>query len=276
MTTPVQPARVTAAPAYVAATATLRATLLAFVARAFRQRGAWNRPDMAWFAAQVAPVVLGAQRQMAALTDQYIAASLTERTGRTVDPVGVDLPDELRGVPVEDVYRRPYVQLWTDLGRGVGFGDALDRADQRAEVLAMTDLQMARMRASQQAIEAQPGTAGWRRVVTGDRNCLLCLVASTQRYRKKDLAAIHPRCDCIVEPLPGDRDPGQIIDARLLEQVHAAVEAAGFQADRGARNPDYRRLITVREHGEIGPLLTLQRHGFTGPEHLARGDTPTA
>lgn len=274
MTTPVQPVQVAAAAAYVAATTTLRAALLGFVARAFRARGAWNRPDMAWFASQVAPVVVGAQRQMAVLTDQYIAASLAELTGRPVDPVGVELPDELRGVPVDEVYERPYVQLWTDLGRGVGFEAALEGADQRAEVLAMSDLQMARMRASQQAIEGQDGAAGWRRVLKGDRNCLLCLVASTQRYRKKDLAAIHPQCDCYVEAIPGDRDPGQIIDARLLEQVHDAVEAAGFRADRGARNPDYRRLIVVREHGEMGPLLTLRRQGFTGPEDLARGDTP--
>lgn len=276
MTTPVQPLQLTAQAAYAAATVSLRLSLLSFIARAFRARRAWNRPDAAWFAATVAPVVIGTQRQMAVLTDQYVAASLAEQTGRPVDPVGVELPDDLRGVPEDEVYERPYTQLWWNLSQGVPFDDALDRADHRAEVLAATDLQMARVRAAQQAISQQPGAAGWRRVLRGERDCLLCLVAATQRYRKQELAAIHPGCDCEVEPIPGDRDPGQIIDPQLLEQVHAAVEAAGFRADRGARNPDYRRLIAVREHGEIGPLLTLQRHGFTGPEHLARGDTPTA
>ncbi|MEU8136588.1 hypothetical protein [Streptodolium elevatio] len=276
MTTPIQPVQVTAQAAYAAATTSLRLSLLSFVAWAFRARGAWNRPDMQWFAATVAPVVIGTQRQMAVLTDQYIAESLAEQTGRTVDPLGVDLADDLRGVPEDELYERPYVQLWSNLGQGVPFEDALAGADRRAEVLAETDLQMARVRAAQQAISGQPGAAGWRRVLRGERDCLLCLVAATQRYRKRELAAIHPGCDCEVEPIAGDRDPGQIIDPVLLEQVHTAVEAAGFRPDRGARNPDYRRLIAVREHGEIGPLLTLQRHGFTGPEHLARGDTPTA
>lgn len=274
MTTPVQPVQVAAGMAYAAAATALRQSLLGYIARMFRLRGAWNRPDAAWFASQVAPTIVGVQRQIAVLTDQYVASSLTEQLGRRIEPVGVELGDELRGVPVEEVYQRPYVQLWTELKNGTPFDDALDHADRRAEVLAATDFQMARVRSFQQAISGQPGAKYWRRVLRGDRNCLLCLVASTQRYRKENLAAIHPQCDCYVEPIPGDRDPGQILNPALLEQVHQAVEDAGFQADRGARNPDYRRLIAVREHGEIGPLLTLRRQGFTGPEDLARGDTP--
>lgn len=278
MTTPApaQPraAQVSAAAAYVAASANLRTGLLGFISRAFRLRGAWNRPDAEWFAAFVAPQVVASQRYLATLTDQYIASGLGRQTGRDVAPVGVELPEDLRGVPVEEVYRRPYVQLWTDLSRGVPFDDAVSRAERRAVVLAHTDYQMARVHASQQAVAGQPGAAGWRRVPTGDRNCLLCLVASTQRYRKQDLAAIHPQCDCIVEAIPGDRDPGQVIDPVLLEQVHQAVQSAGFEVDRGGRTPDYRHLVVTREHGEIGPVLTLRGQNFTSQADLNRGDTP--
>lgn len=278
MTTPVETrprvAQVSAAAAYVAASSNLRAGLLGFISRAFRLRGSWNRPDMEWFAQFVAPQVVASQRYLASLTDQYLASDLSVQTGRDVAPVGVELPEDLRGVPVEDVYRRPYVQLWTDLSRGVPFDDAVSRAERRAVVLAHTDYQMARVHASQAALAGQPNVQFWRRVPTGDRNCLLCLVASTQRYRKENLAAIHPQCDCIVQGIPGDRDPGQVIDPALLEQVHAAVEAAGFRSDRGGRAPDYRHLIVTNRHGELGPVLGLRGQNFTGPDDLNRGDTP--
>ncbi|MEU0940498.1 hypothetical protein [Embleya sp. NPDC005971] len=263
----------TAAAAYIAASAHLRAGLLGYIGRAFMLRAAWNRPDAAWFASTVAPTIIGSQQYMAALTDRYIAASLAEQTGRVVDPVGIELPEDLRGVPTRDVYERPYVQLWTGLGKGKPFDRALSEAAMRAAVLADTDLQMARMRASQMAMGGQSGAAGWKRVPTGPRNCLLCLVASTQRYRRQDLAAIHPQCHCIVEPIPGTRDPGQIIDPVLLERVHRAVEEAGLQADRGGRTPDYRQLIVTNEHGEIGPVLSRRGQTFTGPDDLNGGTT---
>ncbi|MFE5332944.1 hypothetical protein ACFRCG_41830 [Embleya sp. NPDC056575] len=266
----------TAAAAYIAASANLRAGLLGYIGRAFMLRAAWNRPDAAWFATTVAPTVIGSQRYMATLTDRYIAASLAEQTGAAVDPVGVELPEDLRGVPTRDVYERPYVQLWTDLKHGKPFDQALDEATRRATVLADTDLQMARTHASRAAMQGQPGAAGWKRVPTGPRNCLLCLVASTQRYRRQDLAAIHPQCHCIVEPIPGTRDPGQIIDPELLARVHQAVEDAGLKADRGGRNPDYRQLIVTNTHGELGPVLSRRDQQFTGPDDLNGGGSATS
>lgn len=278
MTTPVPPRtlQVTAAAAYIAASAHLRAGLLGYISRAFMLRAAWNRPDAQWFAATVAPTVIGSQRYMAALTDRYIAASLAEQLGEVVDPVGVELPEDLRGVPTRDVYERPYVQLWSGLKNGKPFDRALSEAATRATVLADTDLQMARMRASQMAMGGQSGAAGWKRVPTGDRNCLLCLVASTQRYHRAVLAPIHPQCHCIVEPIPGAHASQQIIDPVLLERVHQAVTDAGLTPDRGGRTPDYRRLIVTNDHGELGPVLGLRDQHFTGPEGLTRGGDSAA
>lgn len=275
MTTPAPPraVTVTAAAAYIAASAHLRAGLLGYISRAFMLRAAWNRPDAAWFASTVTPTILGSQRYMAMLTDRYIAASLAEQTGDVVDPVGIELPEDLRGVPTRDVYERPYVQLWTDLKNGKSFDQALPEAGRRATVLADTDLQLARTHASRAAIQGQPGAAGWKRVPTGPRNCLLCLVASTQRYHRGNLAAIHPQCHCIVEPLPGHRASGQIIDPELLERVHQAVTDAGLKADRGGRTPDYRQLIVTNDHGELGPVLSRRDQTFTGPDDLNRGES---
>jgi len=79
---------------------------------------------------------------------------------------------------------------------------------------------------------------------------------------------IVSNCDCGVEPLPGDKDPGHVIDEDLLEATHARVAAIMGEADRGGRNPDYRKLIVTHEHGEIGPLVAWKGDRFTGRSQI--------
>ena len=96
----------------------------------------------------------------------------------------------------------------------------------------------------------------YRRVLTGRENCALCVVASTQRYYRGDLLPIHPGCDCGVQPLPPGLAVNQVIDEDLLEQVHQITADRLGVSDRGGRTPDYRKLLTVSEHGEYGPTLS--------------------
>jgi hypothetical protein len=78
---------------------------------------------------------------------------------------------------------------------------------------------------------------------------------------------IHPGCDCGEQPIYGTEDPGQIIDEQLLEATHEAIEERFGFSDRGAREIDY-RLIQVRDHGELGPLLTVRGQHFDGPSSI--------
>ena len=84
----------------------------------------------------------------------------------------------------------------------------------------------------------------------------MCVVASTQRYHRGDLMPMHPGCDCGVQPLPPGLAASQVIDEDLLEQVHQITADRLGVSDRGGRTPDYRKLLTVREHGEYGPTLS--------------------
>ena len=67
---------------------------------------------------------------------------------------------------------------------------------------------------------------------------------------------IHPGCDCGVQPLPPGLAANQVIDEDLLEQVHQITADRLGVSDRGGRTPDYRKLLTVRTHGEYGPTLS--------------------
>ncbi|WP_399142277.1 hypothetical protein Q3A86_33130 [Streptomyces sp. NBUA17] len=150
---------------------------------------------------------------------------------------------------------------------GHDYAASLGEARTRLLSITETDLQLARTHAARQAMQ-RGGVRYFRRRLTGTKNCALCVIASTQRYRVKDLMPIHPGCHCKPDPLPGDRDPGQIIDEDLLKEAHDAVAKGVGSSDRGGRAPDYREVIVTRQHGEYGPLLAVRRHEFTGPDDI--------
>ncbi|PRX95580.1 hypothetical protein [Allonocardiopsis opalescens] len=242
----------------------------------FRSLGAWHEPQAAEFAAQAVPMVHGAQQMMGALVAARTAELASAALGVPVTPPG--LPDDvlvdLRGVPGELVYHRPFATVYTHLGRGEQLDEALQRGATRLAEIAEADLQQTYAHAAQAAMEAVDVPAAdrprfWRRVLVGSENCGLCVVASTQRYRVEDLNPIHPGCDCEVAGIFG-ADPGQVIDPELLERVHEAVEELTGASDRGARAVDYRSITVemIREHGELGPMLARPRDRFTGPGDL--------
>jgi hypothetical protein len=136
------------------------------------------------------------------------------------------------------------------------------------DIIAKTDLQRARTLTAQTVMAQQPRFTYYVRTLQGERDCALCLIASTQRYRKEALLPIHPGCDCGVEPVRADFDPGQVIDEAKLEAIHAAVQAALGESDRAGRAVDYSKVIIQHNHGEIGPVLGYRGQRFTGPEDI--------
>ena len=244
--------------------------------RLFLGLGSWRDADADEFIAQAVPLIQGGQRSLAALTAAFVAAQASEALGTTIAPPGVpdDEAIELRvGIDAEAVYRRPFATVYNALAKGKNLTTAVELGRARLEQIAEMDLQQTYARASRAAMQGLPSDARprfWRRVLTGLENCALCTIASTQRYTVEDLNPIHPNCDCQVQGIFG-RDPGQVIERDLLEQVHAAVEDLTGQADRGARAPDYRQLMVqmTPQHGEVGTLLVRPRDRFTGPGDLA-------
>lgn len=206
----------------------------------------------------ITPRVTAGQLRIADLTRAYLAQCARELGWKVVLP-SID-QDEIRGARGVDprvVYRRPAVDVYTALAAGKPLPQAAAEGRLRLTQLIGGDMQLAKVHASRQSMRGYPAEGQfYRRVLTGRENCALCVVASTQRYYRGDLLPIHPGCDCDVQPLPPGLAVNQVIDEDLLEQVHQITADRLGVSDRGGRTPDYRKLLTVSEHGEYGPTLS--------------------
>lgn len=230
----------------------------------------WRDADAAKFRRKTLPILLAGERQIATLTASYLE-QLYKEVDAKAPRISLDLDavtgKALRGVDPNEVYERPFTEIYTALSEGVPLDAAVDRGGHRLETIAKTDLQLARTHTVREVSAGMPRFKYTIRELQGEYDCALCILASTQRYSKKDLAPIHPGCDCLVKTVEADYDPGQVIDEQKLKQIHAAVDAALGQSDRGGRALDYRKILVTNDHGEIGPIL-----GFAGQHFTSRTD----
>jgi hypothetical protein len=240
-------------------------------ANSFRNLGSWRDEDVERYIAGLLPAITGIKRQATTLTTAYYKA-IAE--GRDEDFTVPAIPASQlttqalrRGVDAQVVYRRPFVDMWTAITKGSQLRDAIEAGAIRARSLASTEVQLAKRNVGLLSRRANDNIVGYIRTLTGAENCALCYVASTQRYTRGELMPIHPGCDCGELPIYGNQDPGQVIDEERLNAVHEAVEARFGFSDPSGREIDYRG-ITIREHGELGPVLTVKGQHFTGPNDL--------
>ncbi|HEY9417874.1 MAG TPA: hypothetical protein VIQ30_24205 [Pseudonocardia sp.] len=169
---------------------------------------------------------------------------------------------------------------------------AMKSGERRARSTGLTDLQLTATRTAQDVLSANQSVVGYRRVLTGAENCGMCVVAATRLYHKRNLLPIHTACDCVVAPVMAGEDPGRTLNNKLLQadavpsafnkhgvavfdadqtidlgdllqETHDAIAKRFGASFRDAKGIDYRKVITVRQHGELGPVLTVSRHKFT-------------
>lgn len=220
--------------------------------------GSWDSADVEGFMRRVIPIVTGGQAMTARMVDVYISQILTEMTGETVNTVGLRTPDlkDLRGVPLDEVYRRPFVEMWTSLKNGALFEDAYQAGLNRVAELADDDLSLAYRKASTLAFEKQPRVKGYRRVVRPEMSkggtCPLCHLASENKYHKSDLLPIHTHCRCAVMPIVGANDPASRLNAEDLGSLPTPTEKP-----------------VTRIHGELGPILQVSGEHFTTEAQVA-------
>lgn len=247
--------------------AVLRERASAGVAQAWDGLGSYDEPDVARFVATAVPLVAASQAQAATLTDAYLASE-TGRSPLGIDPAAVTGAAVRAGVDPAEVYRRPFVQVWKALKDGTDWADAVAGGRARIANTAHTDVQLAMRGAAHNIMGRDSRIAGYRRVLTG-RSCALCATASTQRYHRQQLLPIHGHCDCSVAPIIGDRDPGRVINRRLVRDLKAAG-GPEYWKDRGVTVENDQVLVdgsplktAVHEHGELGPVLTDASQNFT-------------
>lgn len=207
----------------------------------------------------IVPRVKAGQIQIANLTVAYVKQTLMAM-GVKAPVTGVDEAaiTSLRGVDPQEVYRRPAVSVYTALSQGKPLDQAVKEGGLRLYQLIGGDMQLAKTRQAHRSMRRARagGVQFYRRILTGRENCGLCVVASTQHYRVDHVMPIHPGCDCDFGPLPPGTGEEWVIDPDTLEQVHSAVEERYGESDRGARSPDYSKMIMTTTHGEYGPVIS--------------------
>ena len=229
-----------------------------YAEREWRGLGSWRDADVERFIAKVVPVIESGQAKVGQLTNSYLSA-IARAGGFTPTPdVSVVNP---RGTPLDEVYRRPAVTIYTQLSLGTPLDEAVNISAQRLRSMVATDMQLAQTHTSMERVKQDGKVVGYQRVLSPGENCALCAIASTQRYRKAELMPIHANCSCSVVPLYGRSDPGQVINAERLADVQEQLKAQGVQYTQNGFKSD--RSIRVNTHGEVGPVLGWADQRFT-------------
>lgn len=191
------------------------------------------------FVKSVVPIVLAAQRQSVSVTDAFLARAL----GRS--PLGVPREEASgaavrAGTPPEHVYRRPFVTVWTALQAGTEWEAAVASGLARARSTAATDVQLSMRQAAHLVGEQDDNIYGFARKANPGA-CKFCQTVDGAYVKSASAFPLHPHCGCGLEP---------------LTEPHPLA----------ATLPDG---VAVREHGELGPVLTDPVHEFTSEVDLA-------
>jgi hypothetical protein len=244
------------------------------------QGGNFSPTEAAIWVERILPISLGAQRAMTAIT-----VARLNQLHAPPQPIIVlpQVGEAIRGRAPEQVYARPFNEIRWRLSQGKTVEQAVRAGQRRAISIATTDLQLAQTQTAQRYMAdsakrpAGPKgkIVGYRRVLSSNPNhCALCMIASTQRYSRAKLMAIHPGCGCTVMPIWGDSDPGLVLNERYLLDVHDIVERDLGEkyraADARSGVAAYRNIIITHEHGELGPVLGVRDHDYTGPNDIRR------
>lgn len=199
--------------------------------------GSYDESDVERFVEFAVPIVLAAQTHAVALTEAFVLRRLR------LDPIGLDA-DQLTGAAVrggvtpEEVYRRPFVNVWSALGKNEPWDDAVNAGEARATGSAEMDVQLSH-RASYGALQsAEPRIKGYRRRADSGA-CPFCLLVNGALVKSADAMPLHNRCGCGLDP--------------IMREVAVSTTPAG---------------VAVHNHGELGPLLTDPAHEFTGPSDI--------
>ena len=218
--------------AHITTLAAIREIIRRGVTGAWSSLPAYDEAQVAEFLALALPIVQGGQEKAARLTDAYVAAML----GR--QPIGIPTsevtgPAVRAGVIPDEVYRRPFVTVWTALSAGSQYEAAVSAGLARATNLAATDVQLTARQTFEAVQQRDPSIRGYsRRADPGA--CKFCQLVDGAFVKSASAMPLHPGCGCGLEPI--------------------------LQREPVTPSPDG---VAVHEHGELGATLGDPEHDFT-------------
>ena len=199
--------------AYERATSHIRSTVRNTLVNDFNTAGAWRDADLAAFLKRAVPITQGGQRATSQVTATYLRSLL----GQPIPWNPTDLiSDGIRGIPPAEIYTRPYHEVWSRLGEGMPLPEAVNLGANRLSSLVNTDMQLAKVRTSEQMLTNADGVYGYRRILNGPHPCDYCRRASTQAYHNGNLMPIHSNCSCSVMPITDPLEMAGMTNATTL------------------------------------------------------------
>jgi hypothetical protein len=214
--------------------------------------GHYDRGDVPRFTKAVIPVVKAGQARAVALSGAYLA-KLTQQQLPALNAAAVSGAAVRNGVAPEDVYSAPFVNVWTSLQNEGDWANAVASGRARAIASALMDVALSTMASY---VEFGKVTAGaddssnvvaWRRVAEPGC-CDFCQSIDGAHTGPDQPQPLHNRCGCTAEPIYGRSRPAA--DTFL-------TPGAIFGS------------TVIREHGELGLVVTQKGDAFTGPSDLS-------
>lgn len=236
------------AEAHIAAQARLRDLAVQTVLATWDGLESYDAASVAPWLQVVVPLLAGAQRQSAALTNAFLSRAL----GRPVVPLDLAAVTGAAiraGTPPAVVYRRPFVTVWTGLRDGARWADAVAAGRDHAGASAAMDVQNTMRHTLHTIGSADTEILGFRRVPDANA-CEFCRLVAGKRYLTSTLMEVHPRCGCGVD-------------------VITAANRGDFTGkpsnDLEISGPVIAKIV---QHGELGSLLVDGHQHFTGPDEI--------
>lgn len=238
----------------------------------FKNLGSWREDSLSAWKDKSVPIVFEAQNTAMDIANAVIDMQLEillDGEFSTVYPPRESVTGSAvrNGVPPDVVYGRAFKPIWQSTGNGAPIDQAVQHGISRLTEMFDVDLSRVVDHTSIERFANENRIVGYRRVLSGVHNCALCILASTQTYHKRELKGIHPHCKCTVVPVLSFEQPNAL-DRVLIDQVHQQIQDRFGISDRAGRQIDYRHIVMVRNHGELGPSLTFRDYNFTGPKAL--------
>lgn len=201
----------------------------------YRDMGVYNESDVDYFVDAITPIIYAGQRKSIEATEAFVTRRVKKAVVREVlSGVSDRLYANARnGTPLIEVYRRPFVTIWSALNRGESWEAAVAAGEARVAESAEMDVQLAHRAAYGALQDRNTQIKGYRRV-TNAGACDFCLLVEGAFVKSADAMPLHNRCGCGLDP--------------ILEEVEDTSVPDG---------------VAVHEHGELGPYLADPDHKFT-------------
>lgn len=229
--------------AHIEAQRRLRARAAAAIAAAWSALPSYDETDVPAFLARAVPVTTAAQHTSVALTAAFLARRLRSQPASV--PAAAILAQVRNGTPPADVYRRPFVTVWSALKDGKLYEDAAAAGLARASSTAEMDVQLAMRQTLVTVGQVDERILGYQRVPDAGA-CEFCRLIAGQRYTTDQLMPVHNRCGCGVDVITADNRG----DFTGKPENDLSATGDGIST-------------AVVDHGELGPLVVNGADHFT-------------